>query len=37
MDAMAAPEAEINPIFPMTLDLRIPAPAQKNAASGPVQ
>jgi len=30
---MAAPEAETNPVFPMTLDLRIPAPGEKRPAS----
>jgi len=35
--AMPAPEPESNPIFPMTLDLRLPAPVQKVAAQGQVQ
>ena len=35
--AMPAPEQETNPIFPMTLDLRLPAPAQKIAAQGQAQ
>ena len=30
LGTMAAPEDEINPIFPMTLDLRIPAPGYKS-------
>jgi uncharacterized protein (DUF2126 family) len=32
--AMAIPEEEINPIFPMTLDLRIPPPAERSTAKG---
>ena len=30
---MAAPEAETNAVFPMTLDLRMPAPGEKRPAS----
>ncbi|MGA9564289.1 MAG: transglutaminase family protein [Candidatus Korobacteraceae bacterium] len=33
--AMAAPEEEINPIFPMTLDLRLPAPGYKSDIAKP--
>ena len=32
---MAAPEEETNPIFPMTLDLRLPAPGQKTHIEKP--
>jgi uncharacterized protein (DUF2126 family) len=35
--AMPVPEEEANPIFPMTLDLRLPAPGRKSAAQGQVQ
>jgi uncharacterized protein (DUF2126 family) len=32
---MAAPEEERNPVFPMTLDLRLPAPGQKTRIEQP--
>ena len=32
---MAAPEEETNPIFPMTLDLRLPPPGQKTHIEKP--
>ena len=32
---MTVPEEESNPIFPMTLDLRVPAPGQKNHVEKP--
>jgi len=35
LNPMAAPEEEINPHFPMTLDLRLPAPRQKTQIETP--
>jgi uncharacterized protein (DUF2126 family) len=35
LSVMAAPEEETNPIFPMTLDLRLPAPGQKTHIEKP--
>jgi uncharacterized protein (DUF2126 family) len=32
---MTVPEEESNPIFPMTLDLRVPAPGQKAPVEKP--
>jgi hypothetical protein len=32
---MAAPEKEINHVFPMTLDLRLPEPGQKTRIKQP--
>jgi uncharacterized protein (DUF2126 family)/transglutaminase-like putative cysteine protease len=35
LGTMAAPEEETNPIFPMTLDLRLPAPEPKTGSEKP--
>jgi hypothetical protein len=32
---MAAPEEEVNPLFPMTLDLRLPLRVQKTQIETP--
>jgi hypothetical protein len=35
LSPMAAPAEEINPLFPMTLDMRLPPPGQKVQIDAP--